>query len=80
MLVEIAVVPDTFVSGLAHIEDIGGGCLRFVCFVCQDGDRIVAARIVMPADALPDAIKKALAASAGHYAGQVAGLLPKLLN
>lgn len=58
---------DVFVSGLECIEPVGGGCLRFVLFVNQviDGVNVRVSldhAVVMPIDALPDAIGKALMA------------------
>lgn len=54
-------VADTFVSGLADVEDIGGGCLRFTfyCRSTHDGreEKQVVARIIMPAEALPSAMQ-----------------------
>lgn len=65
-LYEPAIVPDTFVTGLSHIEHVGGGCLRFVLYVERAVDgrrcRMVVDRIVMHSEMLPDAIAKALAA------------------
>ena len=50
-------VPDVFVTGLGYAEHIGGGNWRFTFFVSQEvgGDvqKVVAAKIIMPADALP---------------------------
>lgn len=56
-------VTDIFVSGLATVEDIGGGALRFVFFSLQhkpDGaeERIVVAKIIMLTESLPDAVLK----------------------
>lgn len=53
-------VPDVFVTGLGHAEHIGGGNWRFTFFVDQEvgGNRemVVAAKIIMPADALQAAM------------------------
>lgn len=53
-------VADTFVSGLAEVEDIGSGCLRFVFYAKHRvGDKeewIVVAKLIAPKDAVPAAI------------------------
>lgn len=56
-----------FTSGLECIANVGGGCLEFIMFVNQDIDgHTVRVRldesVVMPVEALPDAIGKALMA------------------
>lgn len=58
---------DVFVSGLERIEVVGGGCLRFVMFTMEHIEGRMCRveldnAIVMPLDALPDAIGKALMA------------------
>jgi hypothetical protein len=58
---------DVFASGLERIEIVGGGCLRFVMYAMEQIEgrmcRVEMERaIVMPLDALPDAIGKALMA------------------
>lgn len=52
-------VPDTFVTGLGSVEDIGGGCWRFTFFSVQGRDLVVAAKLVISGAALPDAIHMA---------------------
>jgi hypothetical protein len=52
-------IPDTFVTGLGSVEDIGGGCWRFTFFTAQGRDLIVAAKLVICGEALPDAIHMA---------------------
>lgn len=73
-------VPETFTSGLSHVELIGGGCARFVLYSNQSNgeavDRLVVARIVMPLEAVPDAIRKALAAASHEI---VAGALQRMI-
>lgn len=72
-LAEHVVVPDVFVTGLARVERVGGGCLRFTFFTRQrsviftDGraELIVTARIVIPVTATCSAAKIALMASLG---------------
>jgi hypothetical protein len=57
---ELFAVPDMFVSGLASIESVGGGNLRFTLYALQkvDGrnERVVVGRIIMSAEAVPDAM------------------------
>lgn len=59
-LTESYAVADTFVSGLGEVEDIGGGCFRFTFYSrsTHDGreEWQVAARIIMPATAVPNAM------------------------
>lgn len=73
-LIEPVIIPDTFVSGLSHVEHVGGGCLRFVLYVDRIIDgvacRMIVDRIIMHADALPDAISKALAACTADNAAE----------
>ena len=52
-------IPDTFVSGLGSVEDIGGGCYRFTFFTAQGSDLVVAAKLVISSAALPAAIHMA---------------------
>jgi len=59
-------IPDTFVSGLSHVEIASEGNLRFVCYslrqtACRTKTiRVVAARLVWPVDTLDDGITKTL--------------------
>ena len=55
-LLDLFSVRDVFVNGLASVEDIGGGNLRFVFYAVQDRERVVAAKLVMSAVAVPDAM------------------------
>ncbi|HEU4986893.1 MAG TPA: hypothetical protein VFT89_07495 [Rhizobiaceae bacterium] len=56
------IIPDTFVSGLGTVEEIGGGCFRFTFYATQsaltDGEveRVVVARLVAPLNAIPPAL------------------------
>lgn len=67
-LLEMFGVPDIFVTGLGNIENIGGGCWRFTLVTGQEiGGRhelVVVAKIIMPAEALADAM---------HMTGQITG-------
>lgn len=61
-------IGDVFVSGLGGIERIGGNCLRFYLYVNQVADsgegqeRVLVAKIVAPASAMPDAVLQMIAA------------------
>lgn len=62
---------DIYVSGLSHIELIGGGCARFVCYVVKtdaDGKAVREPRtsLIMPLDMVPDAVEKTLKATTGE--------------
>lgn len=67
-LLEMFGVPDVFVTGLGDIENIGGGCWRFTFVTSQEingrREQVVVAKIIMPAEALADAM---------HMTGQVTG-------
>jgi hypothetical protein len=62
-MLELFAVPDVFVTGMGNVESIGGGNYRFTFFVSQDvggsHECVVAAKIVMSIEALPDAIHMA---------------------
>jgi hypothetical protein len=71
-------VPDVFISGLHSIEDIGGRCVRYTCYVNQtsvhDGtpERVICLRIVVPREAV---IRNLL--EAARFVGfRVVGVLP----
>lgn len=59
-LVEPAIVPDIFTSGLAEAEDLGDGNMRFTLYArqtsyCSDDRRIenvIVARLIMPVSAV----------------------------
>jgi hypothetical protein len=58
-LIEPCPVLDTFCSGMAAIEPIGGGCVRVYLYANQTGmvlggepERVVVLRVVMPLEAL----------------------------
>jgi hypothetical protein len=59
-LIEPFSVLDVFVSGLGEIENVGGGCVRFTFYTIHHTDgveeRVVAAKIIMPIDAVPEAM------------------------
>lgn len=57
MLSEPIVVPDTFVSGLSHLEDLGDGNWRLVMFTKNQSpyggeDFVIVAKLIMPASAI----------------------------
>jgi len=55
-MLEVFGVPDTFVSGLGEVENLGGGCYRFVFYCRQGSEMVVAAKLVMPLGAIPEAM------------------------
>lgn len=70
---------DEFVSGVNHMEIIGGGLLRVTFFVnVSDGGALVSVpanhALVMPLCALPDAIGKAIATSSHSIFARADGL------
>lgn len=81
-LTEHHVVPDTFVTGLARIERVGGGNLRFVfttrqhSTVFSDGriENVITAKIVINRKATATAAKAALLAvfGVGGVVGDIA--------
>lgn len=84
-LVEPVAVPDIFISGVSHYELIGGGVARCVCYTNQRDDdgvvrRRISARVVIPLDALPDAIRKAIAAASSHVADHVTRYFPHAMH
>lgn len=76
---------DVFVSGLNHVELIGGGCARFVCYTVDqedggDGCRRISLTFIVPIAALPDAIRKAIAAAGGSVASHAHDAMSALLH
>ena len=68
-IVEPFAVPDTFVAELGRVDIMRGGFARFVLCVDRTGadgtpELHVAAKIVMPVSAVPDAILQATKATA----------------
>lgn len=67
-LQEIVPIQDTFTSGIGAIERLDGNMLRFWLYALQTPDeggpqeRIVVAKIVAPASAVPDAVMQMVAA------------------
>lgn len=77
-MIEPVPAPEIFCSGLGGVEDIGGGCLRFYLYVMQrpveavgPPQRVIVAKVIAPASAVPDAILKMLA-SIGRDIGGIA--------
>lgn len=66
------VVQDIYASGLLRVEDVGGGAYRFVMYVNQvsvfgEAERVVVARVVMPADAAREASRMSLKEMGRHF-------------
>jgi len=76
-LLEIVPIQDTLCSGIGAIERLDGNLLRLWLYVSQtteDGEapeKIVVAKIVAPASAVPDAILQMVASVSGGAAGLV---------
>jgi hypothetical protein len=72
-LTEPVVIPDIFASGLARIEDIGGGNFRFTFYTNQRStvypdersEHIVVERLIMPLSAVQQAVQATLIAMEG---------------
>lgn len=61
-------VQDQYVSGMSHVEVLSGGCSRYVFYTDERGEdgnlhRTVSLRLVMPVEALPDAVMKSCSAA-----------------
>lgn len=67
VLTEVFGVRDIFVSGLGSVENIGGGCFRFTMFSVQEmhgkQEMVVVAKIIMAAEAIPEAMHMAATAT-----------------
>lgn len=77
-------IQDVFCSGLGAIERIEGNCLRFYLYVSQTDDeggqeKLVVAKIVAPAAAVPDAILQMIAAI-GDRAVKLVPMVADLLH
>jgi hypothetical protein len=79
-------VPDIFCSGLGAVERLEGNCLRLYFYVSQapeDGgairDKVVVARLIVPASAVPPALLKMVAAT-GEGAMQIVSLPPEMVH
>jgi hypothetical protein len=74
-VVELVPVPDTFCSGVGAIENIGAGLLRVYLYAtqgsaCGEGpmERVLVAKLILPAAALPEIMLQAKAAIGGKTA------------
>ncbi|TGP34033.1 MULTISPECIES: hypothetical protein [unclassified Mesorhizobium] len=72
LLVEPAIVPDIFCTGLADAEDLGDGNFRFTLYARQkslhdlgNADYVVVARLVMSAQAVMESIQMTMKAMEG---------------
>lgn len=70
LLVEPAIVPDTYCSGLAEAEDLGDGNFRFTLYARQKShndyagavELVTVARIIMPAGAVMESVQMTMKA------------------
>ena len=81
-LLEPMHLPDIFVSGLGEVEDLGGGCFRFIFYakrtIAGREETVVVAKLVAPANAVPPAIllaAKAVGLSIVTGSGFVSGVM-----
>jgi len=78
-------IQDTFCSGIGAIEKLEGGNLRFYLYVSQQSDngeateRMLVAKIIAPASAVPDAILKMIA-TIGASATKMIPMVPELVH
>lgn len=68
---------DLFINGLGDVEDVGGGCQRYLFYVRSGGENIVQAKLVAPIEAVPPAVMLAAHAAGMRIIHQ--GCRPKLL-
>ncbi|WP_210240122.1 hypothetical protein [Mesorhizobium sp. B2-1-3] len=70
MLVEPAIIPDVFCSGLAEAEDLGDGNFRFTLYAKQKShhdyagttDLVIVARLIMPVSAVHQSMQMTMKA------------------
>ena len=74
-VVEVIPIQDVFCSGVSKIENLGDGLLRVYCYTvqgssCGDGplERVLVAKIVLPAAAISGIMLQAKAAISGKTA------------
>jgi hypothetical protein len=53
-LLETIAVPDVFVTGLHKMEYASTSCMRFYFYADQDGERVLAAKLVVPVDCITE--------------------------
>jgi len=76
---------DIFCMGVAKVEIIGP-CARFFMYADQATfrsdviERVIVAKFVVPLEAIPECIRKAVEATAGHAIGQLSGLVKTALH
>jgi hypothetical protein len=77
-------VPDVFCSGIARVENAGGGCFRLVLFVDQQGpdgkpERAIVGKVIVPVEAIPDGTMLIMQALEQH-APTTRAVISKLLH
>lgn len=77
--IEAPNITDTFVSGLAEVEDLGDGCFRFTFFARQHVNtaerNVIVAKLICPMSAVPPAI--VMAAKAVGYSVAAGAYFPR---
>jgi hypothetical protein len=82
---EIIPIQDTFCTGIGAIERLDGNMLRLWLYVSQAAeegqvaDKLVVAKIVAPASAIPDAVLQ-LVASISEKAASLIPLVSDMMN
>lgn len=84
-LTEIVPIQDIFAAGLGAIEQLEGNCFRLHLYVTReiDGERrekVVIAKIVVPAAAIRDAILNMIEAIGGDRTTLIAPLVGAMLH
>lgn len=74
-LSEPFVVADVYCNGLAEVEYVGGGNFRFVFYAMMHGERVAVAKLVAPAEAVPEAANMAPAAVVERQLGVVFSIM-----
>lgn len=77
---QVVPVQDVVCSGLGAVERLSGGLLRFYFYIEENGEKIVAARVIMPAEAVPDGIVKSMVAIGGQKAGAILPLVADIVH
>lgn len=73
-------IPDTFATGLADVEAVGGDCFRFVFYTLRyignAEELVIAERLVLPMCAIPPGI--VMAAKAVGYSVATGAYFPRI--
>jgi hypothetical protein len=81
--IEIIPIPDTFISGVSQMEDLGNGLLRIYYYVKQGADNVIVAKHIIAASCLPavrEIANEAVARAAPEILSLLPGAMPPLLS